>query len=219
MREIILDTETTGLVFCKKGTPTGNENRVVEIGCVELIDKEITGNIFHVYINPQQPVGFSEKIHGLSNKFLSDKPVFADVARDFLEFIGNSPLVAHNASFDIGFLNFELTSNYFSELKNIVIDTLGIARKKLKKQKNSLDALCELYGISNDHRKFHGALLDAELLAKVYYYLSMDEVFLSFETKVEATSSYFVNRPSSQLTQEEITLHEDMMKKIKGTDF
>jgi len=167
MREISLDTETTGL------NPKGGD-RVVEIGCVEMINQIATDNVFHVYINPQRdmPAG-AFKVHGLSEEFLRKHDVFAKVADDFLEFIGDSPLVIHNAQFDIGFLNAELTRLGKDPLDMArTIDTVPMARKKFPGAQANLDALCRRFGIDNSNRELHGALLDAELLAEVYLELT-----------------------------------------------
>jgi DNA polymerase III subunit epsilon len=162
-REIILDTETTGL------NPASGD-RVVEIGAVELLNHLPSGRTFHVYINPERDMpAEAEAVHGLSAAFLKNKPVFADVAQDFVDFIGDSTLVIHNASFDIGFLNAEL--GFLKRpaiLPERVIDTLHLARTKHPGAQNSLDALCRRYGIDNSKRTKHGALLDSELLAEVY---------------------------------------------------
>ncbi len=163
MREIVLDTETTGIDPFKG-------DRLCEIGCVEIINRFPTGKVFHAYINPQRSMPIDAfKVHGLSEAFLADKPVFNAVADDFLRFIGEDPLIIHNASFDMGFLNLELKKSGRAPLQNDrVIDTLIMARRKHPGQSNSLDALCARYGISNAHRVKHGALLDAELLAEIY---------------------------------------------------
>jgi DNA polymerase-3 subunit epsilon len=163
MREIVLDTETTGL------DPLRGD-RLVEIGCVEVVNRFVTGQVFHRYINPERPMSPEAfAVHGLSDSFLSDKPVFRDVAADFLAFIGDDPLVIHNASFDMGFLNAELKRLKKGPLAgDRVVDTLMIARRKHPGQQNSLDALCARYGIDNSRRTRHGALLDAEILAEVY---------------------------------------------------
>lgn len=163
MREIVLDTETTGLDPLKG-------DRLVEIGCVEIVNRFVTGQVFHRYINPERPMSPEAfAVHGLSDAFLSDKPVFRDVAAEFLAFIGDDPLVIHNASFDIGFLNAELKRLKKGPIAaDRVIDTLTIARRKHPGQPNSLDALCARYGIDNSRRLRHGALLDAEILAEVY---------------------------------------------------
>lgn len=167
MREIILDTETTGL------DPTGGD-RVVEIGAVEVLNAIPTGNSFHVYINPERDMPEEAfRVHGLSAEFLSDKPVFEAVAREFAEFIGTDNVVAHNASFDVAFLNAELGRCGMPTIpQHQVVDTLTIARRKHAGGSNSLDALCARYGIDTSRRTKHGALLDAELLAEVYLELT-----------------------------------------------
>ncbi|MHA6299513.1 DNA polymerase III subunit epsilon [Devosia sp. CAU 1758] len=162
LREIVLDTETTGL------SPQGGD-RLVEIGCVELINHIPTGKNFHVYINPQRPMPEEAfRVHGLSEEFLSDKPLFRDVVGDFLEFIGDATLVIHNAPFDMGFLNHQLEISGRKALSNPVIDTVMVARQKHPGARVSLDALCKHYGIDNSRRTLHGALLDSEILAEVY---------------------------------------------------
>lgn len=162
IREIVLDTETTGL------SPHDGD-RLVEIGCVELINHIPTGKTFHVYINPQRSMPEEAfRVHGLSEEFLSAKPLFADVAEDFRGFIGDATLVIHNAPFDMGFLNAELERAGKPRLGNEVIDTVMVARKKHPGARVSLDALCKHYGIDNSRRTLHGALLDSEILAEVY---------------------------------------------------
>lgn len=163
MREIVLDTETTGLE-----PKTGD--RIVEIGCIELINHLPTDQKFHVYINPQRDMPTeAERVHGLSEAFLKDKPTFAQVAQGFVDFIGDAPLIIHNAPFDMGFLNVELARCGFSEMPpERAIDTLDMARKRFPGAKNNLDALCKRFNIDNSHRTLHGALLDSEILAAVY---------------------------------------------------
>lgn len=163
MREIVFDTETTGL-----DPRTGD--RMVEIGCVEMVNLVPTGATFHAYYNPERdmPAG-AEAVHGLSAAFLSDKPLFRDVAHELLDFIGDSPLIAHNAGFDFGFLNAELAlCEREAVCTSRMVDTVALARKRHPGAKLSLDALCTRYGIDRSHRVKHGALLDAELLAQVY---------------------------------------------------
>ncbi|MDA0339516.1 MAG: DNA polymerase III subunit epsilon, partial [Proteobacteria bacterium] len=163
MREIVLDTETTGL------SPEQGD-RVVEIGCIELVNHMPTGETYHTYVNPQRdmPVG-AFNVHGLSEEFLSTKPLFADVAGAFLDFIGDAVLVAHNASFDMGFLNMELERVKKPVIPyHRVVDTLAIAKKKYPGAQNNLDALCRRFEVDNSDRELHGALLDSELLAEVY---------------------------------------------------
>ena len=163
MREIVLDTETTGL-------RAEGGDRLVEIGCVELMNRVPTGNEFHVYINPERDVPeAAAAVHGLTGEFLSDKPVFSRVARDFVRFISEDPLVIHNADFDVGFLNMELKLIGGPLIKSDrVVDTLALARRKHPGAPNTLDALCKRYGIDNSSRVKHGALLDSLLLAEVY---------------------------------------------------
>lgn len=161
-REIVLDTETTGL-----NPATGD--RVVEIGCVELINHLPTGKNLHLYINPLRSMPEEAfRVHGLSEEFLSDKPLFGDVAQQFIDFIGDATLVIHNAAFDIGFLNAELKRVERPALGNVVIDTVMVARGVFPGARVSLDALCKTFGIDNSRRTLHGALLDSEILAEVY---------------------------------------------------
>lgn len=183
-RQIVLDTETTGL-------NPAEGHRIIEIGCVELLNRRLTDNRFHVYLNPEREVDAGAiEVHGLSNEFLSDKPLFADVVDDFLAFIKGAELVIHNAPFDVGFLDHELkllgqnrgkTTDYSS-----VLDTLVMARKKHPGQRNSLDALCKRYGIDNSHRQLHGALLDAEILSDVYLSMSGGQTSLLLDQEEEA---------------------------------
>ena len=163
MREIVLDTETTGL-------SPDNGDRIVEIGCVELINYVPTSNTYQVYLNPEKDMDpGAEKVHGLTNEFLLDKPKFIEIADSFLDFIGDSNLIAHNADFDINFLNSELVRAKKDKINNDrVVDTLKIARSKFPGARNSLDALCKRFFVDNSNRSFHGALLDSELLAEVY---------------------------------------------------
>ena len=167
MREIIFDTETTGL------SPAGGD-RMVEIGCVEMIGRVETGRHFHCYFNPERAMpSEAEAVHGLSTHFLSDKPLFADKVEELLDFIGDSPLVAHNASFDFGFLNHELNSCGRPPVcLTRMVDTLGLARSRHPGAKHSLDALCSRFGVDRSQRVKHGALLDAQLLAQVYVELT-----------------------------------------------
>jgi DNA polymerase III subunit epsilon len=167
MREIVFDTETTGL------SPAGGD-RMVEIGCIEMIGRVETGRHYHCYFNPERSMpSEAEAVHGLSDIFLSDKPRFADKAEELLEFIGDSPLVAHNASFDFGFLNHELERcGRGSVCLTRMVDTLVLARSRHPGAKHSLDALCTRFGVDRSHRVKHGALLDAQLLAQVYIELT-----------------------------------------------
>jgi len=167
VREIVFDTETTGLI------PAGGD-RIVEIGCVEIYNRVETGRHFHAYFNPERLMpSDAEAVHGLTSIFLSDKPLFSEKVDELLDFLEDSPLVAHNASFDFGFLNFELErcgSHLVSMTR--MVDTLTLARSKHPGAKHSLDALCMRFGIDRSHRVKHGALLDAQLLAQVYVELT-----------------------------------------------
>lgn len=166
MRQVVLDTETTGLSW-ERG------NRVVEIGCIELMERRPTGRRFQRYLNPGREMEpGAQEVTGLTWEFLSDKPLFAQVAHEFIEFISGAELIIHNADFDVGFLDYELGllgENYGRIGSHAsVLDTLALARERFPGQRNSLDALCRRLGVDNAHRKLHGALLDAELLAEVY---------------------------------------------------
>jgi DNA polymerase III subunit epsilon len=167
MREIVFDTETTGL------DPLSGD-RMVEIGCIELINRVPSGRTFHCYFNPDRPMpAAAEQVHGLGDAFLADKLRFREHALELLDFLEDAPLVAHNAQFDFGFLNYELTVSGHTEVSlERMIDTLSLARRRHPGAKHSLDALCTRYGIDRSHRVRHGALLDAELLAQVYVELT-----------------------------------------------
>ena len=167
MREIVFDTETTGL------SPL-NGDRVVEIGCIELVNRCETGRTFHAYFNPGRDMPpEAEAVHGLSTKFLSDKPAFADMVEELLTFIGEAPMIAHNAAFDFGFINSELGAcGRPSVCMSRMVDTLAIARQKFPGAKHSLDALCTRFGVDRSQRIKHGALLDAQLLSQVYVELT-----------------------------------------------
>ena len=166
MREIVLDTETTGLKF-------SDNHRVIEVAAIEIVDYLPTGNVFHKYVNPQRDVPESSvDIHGITEKFLENKPLFKEIADEFLEFISVDNIVAHNAPFDMGFLNFELQRCGKNTLSNKAIDTVVLAREKFPGQSVSLDALCKRLSIDNTLREKHSATLDAELLARVYIELN-----------------------------------------------
>lgn len=192
MREIVFDTETTGL--------SATSDRVIEIGCVELENRFLTGRSFHVYINPDGvPIHpDAQAVHGITLHQLADKPVFAGIVDDFLQFTEGAMLVAHNAGFDMGFINAELARAGHPAIDpGRVIDSLALARRKHPMGPNSLDALCRRYGIDNTHRTFHGALLDAELLAEVYIELvGGKQATLILETViVESSRTVEVGRP------------------------
>ena len=166
MRQIVLDTETTGL-------EASQGHRIIEIGCVELINRRLTGNHYHQYINPQREIDqVAIEVHGITSEFLTDKPLFAQVAADFVDFISGAELIIHNAPFDLGFLDAELQRlpTQYGAVRELcaVIDTLVMARAKHPGQRNNLDALCQRYDVDNSQRDLHGALLDAEILADVY---------------------------------------------------
>ena len=207
MRQIILDTETTGLEW-KKG------NRVVEIGCVELLERRPTGNTYHQYINPQREFeqGAAE-VTGLSLEFLADKPLFADIADDFLAFIDGAELIIHNATFDIGFLDYELSllGERYGRMRDRVQveDSLLMARQRFPGQRNSLDALCKRLGVDNAHRQLHGALLDAQLLCEVYLHLTAGQGEIGFggdeSSPQVAALPVFTGTPQGQRRQVRIS--------------
>jgi DNA polymerase-3 subunit epsilon len=178
LRKIVLDTETTGLDF-----RTGD--RIVEIGCVELNGRQLTGQRFHAYINPERVIDPGAiAIHGLTNEFLADKPKFGEIAADFMEFVRGAELVIHNAAFDVGFLNHELgllQHEAVDRLCSEVTDTLRMARELRPGKKNNLNALCAEFGVDNSGRQLHGALLDAELLAEVYLAMTRGQNSLEIE--------------------------------------
>lgn len=219
MREIVLDTETTG-VNPLKG------DRIAEIGCVEIFNHLPTGKNFHVYINPERDMpDEAARIHGLTNEFLADKPVFSSIVDLFLEFIGDAPLVIHNAPFDMGFLNMELTRHGFKNLPmSRAVDTLPMARRMFPGAPASLDALCKRFGVDNSARDYHGALLDAQLLADVYLELcggrqpGLEMAQKSVENDAEEVSvsrTFHKPRPHAP-TPEELEAHEAFMTKIKN---
>ncbi|NNC48522.1 MAG: DNA polymerase III subunit epsilon [Sphingomonas sp.] len=189
MREIVFDTETTGL-------SPGLGDRIVEIGCIEMIDRIETGREYHCFFNPEREMpSEAEAVHGLSAAFLSDKPLFADKAIELLDFIGDAPLVAHNASFDFGFLNAELEKCGRAPIDlDRMVDTLAIARTKFPGAKHSLDALCTRFGVDRSMRVKHGALLDAQLLAQVYIELTGGrQIGLSLASVEPAAAAPVVN--------------------------
>ncbi len=222
MREIVLDTETTGF-------DPGTGDRIVEIGCVELHNYMATGKTYHQYINPQRDMPEDAfKVHGISTDFLADKPVFAKIGQAFLDFVGDAKLVIHNASFDMKFLNAELLRMGLPQLPmDRAIDTLLIARKKFPGSPASLDALCRRFAIDTSARTLHGALLDSEILAEVYLELiggRQPDFALSNSSADAATSGADTWRPTarptplpSRLTDDEKSAHDEFVKKL-GTD-
>jgi DNA polymerase-3 subunit epsilon len=221
MREIVLDTETTGL-------DPASGHRVVEIGCVELINHVRTGNYFHTYLNPERDMPReAENVHGLSSAFLADKPVFRTIAGAFLEFIGDDPLVIHNAGFDMKFLNAELDAAGLPLLEMPrAIDTVFMARKKFPGQPASLDALCKRFNIDLSARTKHGALLDAELLADVYLELRggrQSTLGLATAAEEAAAASTLVFSGHTGIPErhfpphaDELAAHKTMLEKIKN---
>jgi DNA polymerase-3 subunit epsilon len=219
LREIVLDTETTG-------TSHANGDRVIEIGCVELLNHIPTGKSYHVYINPECPVSPGAfAVHGLSDEFLRDKPVFAAIADEFAEFVRDARLVIHNAAFDIGFLNAEFarTGHKPFNLPDVV-DTLSMARRKHPGAANNLDALCSRYGIDNSRRTKHGALLDAEILAEVYieliggrqvgFDLSLQPAARSGAARQAAARDARPRTLISRLTEAERAAHEAFIQQL-----
>lgn len=195
-RQIILDTETTGL-------DPRQGHRLIEIGCVEMIDRCVTGNTFHQYLQPDRQIDAeAEAIHGISNAFLADKPRFAEVAHLLMDYLRGAELIIHNAPFDIGFLNYELQQlqerGGAIEDYCTVTDTLVMARQLYPGQRNTLDALCKRYNVNNAHRTLHGALLDAEILADVYLAMTGGQVSLLLSTELEKQGS-FSNRQNRTL--------------------
>ena len=225
MRQIVLDTETTGL-------EPQLGHRIIEIGCVELMERQLTGRHYHVYINPDREVeAEAMAVHGITNEFLTDKPRFHEVAQDFLDFIAGAELVIHNAAFDVGFINAE-----FARIKPLrkvadhctVLDTLSVARRKHPGQKNSLDALCRRYGVDNSNRELHGALLDAEILADVFLLLTGGQTALSLDASGEEEGSQIIRRIPAErpplnvvrASAEEAEAHEtflDLVEKTAGS--
>lgn len=216
-REIILDTETTGL-------RPDEGHRVVEIGCIELVNYVPTGRVYHAYVNPERSMPAEAfAVHGLSDDFLRDKPLFGAVADDFLEFVGDAPVIAHNARFDMGFVNAELTRIKRSLLMPPrVIDTADMARRKFPGSPASLDALCKRFNIDNSSRTKHGALLDAELLAEVYIELiggrqtSLD-IAAGGTVVIEETTVMVQSWPDRVFaaSDEELAAHAEFVQKLK----
>ena len=223
MRQIILDTETTGLEP-KQG------HRIIEIGCIELINRRKTERNFHQYLNPERDIEDGAfNIHGLSNEFLSDKSRFADIAQEFIDFIRDGELIIHNAPFDVGFINAELKllgkkwgkiEDYFT-----VFDTLLLAREKHPGQKNNLDALCKRYEVDNSQRDLHGALLDAQILLDVYLQMTGGQTDLTFHSVatshgVKGKSEQYINNKHKKLviiepTENELAEHRMLLESIK----
>lgn len=215
MRQIVLDTETTGLEI-QEG------HRVIEIGCVEIVGRKLTRRHFHQYINPQRDIDDGAlEVHGITRQFLADKPLFGDIWDSFLEFVNGSELVIHNAAFDVAFINQEmkLLSPGLGEITDYcsVVDSLELARNKHPGQKNNLDALCKRYNVDNSQRDLHGALLDAEILADVYLLMTGGQVTLGLGEDQSTTGGRVIARTFSagrprlkviRASEEELTAHE-----------
>ncbi len=219
MRQIVLDTETTGL-NARLG------DRVIEIGCVEIEARRLTGNRFHRYVNPEREIEEGAlQVHGISSEFLQDKPKFAEIAVEFLEYVAGAELVIHNAAFDVEFLNAELGLLGLPSLdKHVagIVDTLRTARELHPGKKNSLDALCERYAIDNSSRTLHGALLDAELLAEVYLAMTRGQETLGIDLEAPAAQVAVIAPVGGRLTlvrvaatAEEIAEHESVLDGIR----
>jgi DNA polymerase-3 subunit epsilon len=229
LRQIVLDTETTGL-------EASQGHRIIEIGCVEMVNRKLSGNHYHQYINPQREIDQGAiEVHGITNEFLEDKPLFEQIAKDFVEFIDGAELIIHNAPFDLGFLNAELQrlardSTPVEQLCTVV-DTLVMARAKHPGQRNNLDALCQRYGVDNSQRDLHGALLDAEILADVYLFMTGGQTTFQLS---DATANSGDGGPGSnqikrldtdrpilpviRATAEEYTAHEAQLDAIAASN-
>ncbi|MDT8452804.1 MAG: DNA polymerase III subunit epsilon [Gammaproteobacteria bacterium] len=226
MRKIVLDTETTGLEHSLG-------HRIIEIGCVELVDRKLTGNNYHQYLQPDRDSDEGAlEVHGITSEFLQDKPRFADIVQDFLNYIRGAELIIHNAPFDVGFLDTELRQAD-AQLGDIstycnVIDTLVMARKMRPGQKNNLDALCKHFDVNNTQRELHGALLDAEILAEVYLRMTGGQVHLLLDSEREASDAGEVVEPRSlsknreslsvvRATQLELEAHQEIIDNLGDT--
>lgn len=228
-RQIVLDTETTGLEP-KQG------HRIIEIGCVELVNRRLTGRHYHQYINPEREIDEGAMaVHGITNEFVADKPVFAQIADEFKAFIAGAELVIHNAPFDVGFIDheFALLNRGFGKTADIcgVLDTLVMARNKHPGQKNNLDALCKRYGVDNSQRDLHGALLDAEILADVYLLMTGGQTSLALGADGDSSgggsslSSEGIKRvsleraplPVIRASAEELAAHEQKLQALQKT--
>ena len=216
-RQIVLDTETTGL-HARLG------DRVLEIGCIELLSRSITERRFHTYLNPEREIDEgAAKVHGLTAEFLADKPKFADIAKEFIEYVGGAELIIHNAAFDVEFLDQELSLAGMKKLADYcpsIVDTLAMARELHPGKRNGLDALCERYAINNSHRTLHGALLDARLLAEVYLALTRGQESLVMELEAPSEAAVAAARVDAKkltvlrASDEEAAAHEKILDAI-----
>ena len=224
-RQVVLDTETTGL-------STADDHRIIEIGCVEIINRRLTGRNFHQYINPEREIDAGAiEVHGITAEFLTDKPLFADVVDEFLAFVQGAELIIHNAPFDVGYLDHELSKipDQQTTIATIcsVLDTLKMARDRHPGQKNNLDALCKRYDVDNTNRQLHGALLDAEILADVYLAMTGGQVSLSLAAEQPAQT----DRPVAEniltagtqkklkvlkASDDELAAHAAMLEKLQS---
>jgi DNA polymerase-3 subunit epsilon len=219
MRQIVLDTETTGL------SAEGGD-RIIEIGCVELLNRKLTGNNLHFYINPERDSHEDAlRVHGISNEFLRDKPKFAEVAEEILAYLQDAEIIIHNAAFDVGFLNKELEllgKPAFAGFVSGVTDTLAMAKEMFPGKRNSLDALCDRLGVDNSGRTLHGALLDAELLADVYINLTRGQDALLIDVADTDSASGSFERidlsrfelPVLQANEQELAAHDDLLAQL-----
>ena len=219
MRQIFLDTETTGL------SPE-NGDRIVEIGCVELLNRKLTGKNLHFYLNPERDSHEDAlKVHGISNEFLKDKPKFGEIADELLEYLQGADVLIHNAPFDVGFINKELELQKRPPIKtyvNSVADTLAMAKDMFPGKRNSLDALCDRLGVDNSGRTLHGALLDAELLADVYIYMTRGQDALLIEVEDSSDSKKLADAIDMQslkltvisATEQDLGAHEEVLVQI-----
>jgi DNA polymerase-3 subunit epsilon len=198
MRQVVLDTETTGL-------EVELQHRVIEIGCVELVNRRLTGRTYHQYLNPERDIAAGAwEVHGLTREKLAQEPTFAQVHPQFLEFIGDAELIIHNAPFDIAFLNAELARIEIAHRVDVlcrVLDTLALARQMHPGQRNSLDALCKRYAVDNSHRDYHGALLDARLLAEVYLAMTGGQAMLTLSAESDLGSAQARRAASATLSE------------------
>lgn len=219
MRQIVLDTETTGL-------SAENGDRIIEIGCVELLNRKLTGNNLHFYLNPERDSHEDAlRVHGISNEFLRDKPRFAEVAQEILAYLQGAEIIIHNAAFDVGFLNKELEligQPLFGSHVGKIVDTLAMAKEIYPGKRNSLDALCDRLGVDNSGRTLHGALLDAELLADVYINLTRGQDALQIDVTINTAAdggsaqidfSSF-DLPVLAASEQELAAHEDLLRQL-----
>lgn len=223
MRQIILDTETTGL-------DPALGHKIIELGCVEMVDRKLTGRHLHLYINPEREVEAGAlEVHGITNEFLADKPVFSAIVDKFIEFVSGAELIIHNAQFDIAFLDYELAAlkKDYQRMQHYcgVLDTLAMARKKHPGQKNSLDALCKRYEVDNSQRELHGALKDAEILADVYLLMTggQSSLVLGYDGQDDANVTILIEKLSTDrpplrviaAAEDELAAHAKRLQQIQ----